>query len=295
MIRIDETQCNACGTCGSICPRHVVETVERDGQKTTRLVEARRELCIDCGQCAAACAKDAIQVDGLLPEQFRPLGAAPVSTDALFALFERRRSVRRYKDRPVPRELLDRIAEGAGRAPATAGRANVGLLLVDKPETLREISRLTYEVYEKLEKLLRNPIGHWMVGRKAGKRVRHVLDTFLMPAFRQYDEWYRAGSCDELRRDAPALMLFHTHVLAPEGNVDCMLAAVHAVLTAETLGVGCCINGFFAPACAQSPALRALLGLAEDREVQASVTLGFPKYAYKKGIARRLTQARYVS
>ena len=294
VIQIDASVCSGCGTCGSICPRQVMETVELDGNKITRLVEARQALCIDCGQCAAACAKDAIRVDGLAPEQFQPLEPLALSTETLFKLFERRRSVRRYKDKPVPRELLDRIAEGAGRAPAAAGRANVGVIVVDKPETLREISRHTYELYEGLEKALRNPIARFFIGRQAGKRVRHVLDHFLMPAFREYDAWYRAGIRDEVRRDAPALMLFHTHVLAPEGTVDCLLAAVHAVLTAETLGVGTCVNGFFPPACVRSPGLKALLGLPEDREVQASLTLGFPKFAYKRSIRRKLAELRYL-
>ena len=55
MIKIDDTACKACGICGHLCPRHIPETIETDGEKQTWIVAERLSLCLGCGQCAAVC------------------------------------------------------------------------------------------------------------------------------------------------------------------------------------------------------------------------------------------------
>jgi nitroreductase/NAD-dependent dihydropyrimidine dehydrogenase PreA subunit len=296
MIVIDQSRCDACGTCGRICPRYVPETLPRAGGdgKITQVCEARRHLCIDCGQCAAVCQHDAIRVDGLAPEQLVPIAPHGIGGDALLALLEQRRSVRRYKDKPVPREVLDRIVAAAHRAPPAAGKACVGVIVIDKKEKLRELATHAYALYAKLQAGLKNPIARYFIKRRAGARKIDQVQGFVMPAFEWYARWYREGKGDEIQRDAPVVMLFHAPVTAPSGDESCMIAALHAVLMAETLGVGTLVNGLIPPACNNSPAARALLALPPEREVFASLCLGYGKYPYRKAIRRRLVEVRYL-
>jgi|GEM_PF-3867871 len=35
MIHIDNETCKACDICGHVCPRHIIETIEREGEKVT--------------------------------------------------------------------------------------------------------------------------------------------------------------------------------------------------------------------------------------------------------------------
>lgn len=296
MIVIDQSRCNQCGTCGRVCPRYVPETVPREGGegKVTRVCEARRHLCLDCGQCAAVCEHDAIRVDGLLPEQLVPIAPHGIAGDALLALLEQRRSVRRYKDKPVPREVLDRVLEAAHRAPPAAGRACVGVIVVDDKEKLRELGRYSFALYEQLRSGLQNPIARHFIKRKAGARKIEQVRSFVMPALEWYARWYHESKGDEIQRDAPVVMLFHAPVAAASGDESCLIAALHAVLMAETLGVGTLVNGLIPPACNNSPAARALLGLPAEREVFACLCLGYPKYRYRKAIRRRLQEVRYL-
>jgi nitroreductase/NAD-dependent dihydropyrimidine dehydrogenase PreA subunit len=296
MIRIDQSRCNACGTCGRICPRHVPETVPREGGdgKVTRVCEERRLICIDCGQCAAVCQHDAIRVDGLQPEQLVPIVPHGVGGDGLLALMEQRRSVRRYKDKPVPRDVLDRILEAAHRAPPAAGRACVGVIVIDNKDRLRELAQHTYALYEKLKSGLKNPIARHFIKKKGGARKIDQVQRFVMPAFAWYQRWFREGKGDEIQRDAPAVMLFHAPVDEASSDESCLIAALHAVFMAETLGVGTLVNGLIPPACNNSPAVRALLGLPPGREVHASLCLGYSKYQYRKAIRRRLAEVRYL-
>ena len=77
-------------------------------------------------------------------------------------------------------------------------------------------------------------------------------------------------------------------------EVNCSIKAFHAVLMAESLGVGSCYNHLIPGACRRSPALRAMLGLAEDREIYDSVTLGYARYRWHCTVPRQLAEVRYL-
>jgi hypothetical protein len=64
---------------------------------------------------------------------------------------------------------------------------------------------------------------------------------------------------------------------------------------ARTLGVGTCFNDLIPPACNRVPEIRKLIGLPEGREVYASITMGFPKYPFRRIVPRDLEEVRYLS
>ncbi|MFC1580223.1 nitroreductase family protein [Thermodesulfobacteriota bacterium] len=295
MIHIDSEKCNACGICAHVCPRHVPETIEPKGEKVTIVSPERVDLCMGCGQCAAVCPNGAIRVDGLDPEEFAPLRDMGIDENQLISLMEQRRSIRRYKDKPVPRDILDRIIEAAHRAPTGTSRRSTGVIIVDKPDILKTLSNHIHTLYESLDKALGNPIARFFVKRRAGRKMLGTLEDFVMPGMRWYIRWYRENRGDEILRDCPALMLFHSPAREPMGDANCIIAAFHAIFMAEVLGIGTCFNDLIPPACNRVPEIRELLGLPEEREVYASLTLGYPKYKFKQVIPRRLAEARYLS
>jgi NAD-dependent dihydropyrimidine dehydrogenase PreA subunit len=73
MISIDQDTCKACGICGHVCPRHVLETVDREKRKVTRVSPERKELCMGCGHCAAVCPTASIGIEGMVPGDFAPV------------------------------------------------------------------------------------------------------------------------------------------------------------------------------------------------------------------------------
>ena len=295
MIHIDREKCKACGICGHVCPRHITETIEREGKKVTIVSEERMDLCMGCGHCVAVCPNGSIQVDGLNQEEFRELGEPEINANQLIALMEQRRSIRRYKDKPVPRDLLDRIIEAAHRAPTGTSRRSTGVIVIDKPDILKALSGLIYELYERLGKALNNPMARFFVKRRVGRKMLATLEDFVMPGMRWYIRWYRENRSDEILRDCPALMLFHSPALEPMAEANCIIAAFHAIFMAEVLGIGTCFNDLIPPACNRVPEIRELLGLPEEREVYASLTLGYPKYRFRRIIPRGLAEVRYLS
>ena len=73
MISIDNESCTACGICGTVCPRHIIETFEEKDEKHTRVSQVRKDLCMVCGHCTAVCPSDAIRVLGLDFDAFKPV------------------------------------------------------------------------------------------------------------------------------------------------------------------------------------------------------------------------------
>lgn len=294
MVMIDKEPCRACGIFGHVCPRHIPETISQDGEKITIISEERLRLCMKCGHCVALCPNDAIEVDGLKEEEFAPFKELDIDDNQLLSLMKQRRSARRYKGKPVPREIINRMIDAAHSSPTGSGRSTTGVIVIDNPETLATLSGHVYEMYEKLEKNLKNPVARFFVRRKAGKKNFRTLTDFVMPGMRWYIRWHREGKSNEILRDCPALMLFHSPVYEPVGGENCLLAAFHAIMMAQVLKVGACFNDLVPPACNRVPEIRELLGLSDEREVYASITMGYPKYEFKKIPPRKLAEVRYL-
>ncbi|TMD53684.1 MAG: nitroreductase family protein [Chloroflexi bacterium] len=58
----------------------------------------------------------------------------PTRTDTLATLLRGRRSVRKFRDRPVPRELIEQILEAARWAPSPHGRQPWRFIVLTRPE-----------------------------------------------------------------------------------------------------------------------------------------------------------------
>ena len=165
---------------------------------------------------------------------------------------------------------------------------------MDNPETLATSSSLVHEMYERLEKDLKNPVARFIIKRRAGEKRFRTLQDFVMPGMHWYIRWYREGKSDEIMRDCPALMLFHSPIYEPVGAENCVIAAFHAVMMAHVLRIGICLNDLIPPACNSVPEIRKLLDLPDDREVYASTTIGYPKYEFKRVPPRKLAEVRYI-
>lgn len=293
-IQIDPELCQACGICGEVCPRHIPETTTVDGRKTTVISAQRAELCMGCGHCVALCPHNAISLDGQVASDYTPAKKLNLAEGQLLTLMRQRRSLRRYQKKAVPRETIDRLLQAASCAPTATGSSNTGVIVIDNPQILSRFSDLAFKMYTELEAALRNPIARVFVTKSAGKKQVHSLQEFVMPGMRWYMRWYREGKGNEILRDCPALMLFHSPINETAGLQNCLIAALQAIFMAETLDIGTCLNDLIPPACNRVAEIRALLGLPADREVYASLTLGYPKYHFKRIPPRQFVETRYL-
>lgn len=294
IVSVNQDLCKACGICGHVCPRHIPETIEKENRKLTTISPERIDLCLQCGHCVAVCPNHAIQVESLNEEEFLSVKALDISENEFLLLLRQRRSVRRYKDEALPREIIARIIDAVHSSPTGTGSMTTGIIVIDNPEILSRFSELVFEAYEELAKILKNPIARFFMKRKIGEKKIRTLQDFVMPGMHWYIHWYRDGKSNEILRDCPTLLLFHSPIFEPMGSENCLVAAFHAILMAQIMKIGTCLNDLIPPICNKVPKIRDLLGLSADREVHASITLGYSKYEFKRVIPRRLAEIRYL-
>lgn len=73
----------------------------------------------------------------------RDLGTSPpVSYEAMKALAVRRRSVRWFENRPVPRDLIDAAVEIAGQSPSACNRQPFTFYVYDSPDDVQRIAAI---------------------------------------------------------------------------------------------------------------------------------------------------------
>lgn len=279
---LDPAACVACGKCVRVCVSMCLEKV--DGRPRIE----RPDWCSGCLHCVAVCAVNAISVPPFtLPEAPRPGNGPAVDPDTLLLLLRERRSVRRYRDEPVPREVLERLVQAGRYAPTGTNAQNVGWVVFGSRESVAGVREKVLPFYERLFKAVRNPLGRLAVRAMAGGEAVQTLVDYL-PVAEEADRRLPLGD-DRLTHNAPALLLVH----GPAGDTctpfNGAVALYHASLLAHTLGLGCCFNGFVENAVNRDRAVAAHVGLPAGHRCSGAMTLGWaePSLRYRR-LAERL-------
>ena len=133
---VDRDRCRKDGICARVCPVHIIQAAPGDFPAMNSHQEA---LCIGCGQCMAFCPTAACVAPGLDPAQCRPLRhdlqpAAEQVEELIFA----RRSVRVFKETPLPRDVLLRLLDATRFAPTAKNAQPLRwIVLESRPQTKR--------------------------------------------------------------------------------------------------------------------------------------------------------------
>ncbi len=168
-------------------------------------------------------------------------------------VLSRRRSVRTYAERPVPREVLERVANAAVVwAPSAGFSQGLRLVVVTDPETRRKIARAAAE-----EELAAQGRPRWKAAAPAHVVVLTREDDYH-DRYREQDKLKITGG-REIEWPAP-----YWYVDAGAAAMTLMLAAIDEGLDTAIFGV------------TDVPALYETLGLPDDVLFVAVVTMGYP-------------------
>ena len=281
-IRRLEDKCNKCMLCVRDCVSGVWRIV--DGKPT--VVEP--DLCNRCSHCIAVCPRGAIVHDGLDADQITRVNRKNLQPNVYRDIVMSRRSVRQFKDKPVPRSIVEQVLNLARYAPTASNDQNVGYIVItDKKsieKTAKDIFGFTSRLYDKTKK----GIIRFIVNRTglANNRYLKVMDY----AQKQNAETDR----DIILHNAPVLILIHTPKKARFGCDNCNIAATTIINYAHSLGLGTCYIGLLTMALRYSKKLRGRLGIPNDRKVHASLVLGYPSYQHAGTVSRKKPEVKWI-
>jgi len=288
MMIVDESRCTLCGVCVSTCVRGIL----RLGEKSIEITDP--PLCLLCGHCKAVCPTDALRFqEG--NEEFVP---APKKEEiptpgGFFHFLRSRRSLRRYRNRPVEKEKLKRVIEAGRYAPTGANRQVCEYTVISGRKTLDRISDLAIQTLSKEGRVIQEALDRHRLLKEPLREEHRIRQLFPANCERMARAWEHHK--DFLLYHAPALVLIHLKqgvAVGPE--VDAAIASTHMVLMAETLGLGSCYIGLLVWAIGLSQELRKMLEIPEGEKVYVAFTLGYPDVEYLRLPARKSARVRWI-
>ncbi|WP_270529108.1 nitroreductase [Mitsuokella jalaludinii] len=172
----------------------------------------------------------------------------------VFSCIVTRHSTRKFKEEPVPQEVLDKVIEAGRQAPSGKHKNQSRFIVIRKKEVLQELIALVQQEFAKMEVTLENDDnfgGAIRAAKKGGYVFMYNAPVLIVVANkRDYGNKYADVSC----------------------------AMQNMMLAANALDLGSCwINQL--RWLQDNPVLRAYLqklGMAEDEEVCASLSIGYP-------------------
>ena len=265
VFTINEETCNQCGACASVCHFGLIEFQKKSYPQPVSVAE----MCSRCAACMVVCPTQSIVLRDVSYEQCPPINPAyNVSHEQLVQVIKSRRSVRSYRARKVPRDLIERIIETVRYSPTGNNAQNVNWLVFDGKSELQYFRNVGFDWVLEVAKHLSLPPA-WVELLRERRETRNE-DFFL--------------------RGAPLVVSTYAEHGDAVNAASCVIALAYFDLIAASLGLGCCWNGLFSGAANSFPPVKERVRLPEGFEVHGSLMVGYPKYKYNRIPPRKPAQ-----
>jgi len=282
-IEKNEDQCSECMLCVQDCIAGVWRVV--DGK--SKPVEA--DLCNLCSHCLAVCPREAISHDGLKKEQIIPVNRKNLNPDIYRDIIISRRSVRQFKQEPVPKEIIEQILDLAKYAPTASNDQNVAYLVITDQRLIEETANRIFGYAMRIYHMTQKGMGGFLANITGLSRNRYLRKMDY--ARRQNAENGR----DFILHNAPVLVLIHGPRRKLFASDNCNIAATTIINYAHALGLGTCFIGFLVLALRLSGKLQKKLGVPRGRKVYAALVMGYPAYRFANTVSRTKPEVQWLS
>lgn len=178
-------------------------------------------------------------------------------------VINKRRSIRAYEPKPIPRDIINTIIEAGNQAPS-AGREEEG-----SEEYLFQPWRFV---------VVEDPTFKQQLVETAMPIWKRFIDTIEETQPKLYENIMRLYQL----KPEPKDMVYHSapvilFIIGPKANaVSCALACENIMLAATSLGLGSCYVGFGMMITSNAEIIQAL-ELTKKERIYGPILLGYPK------------------
>ena len=168
--------------------------------------------------------------------------------DIMEAIYTRR-SIRKYQNQTIPKELMQKLLEAAVMAPSGSNAQAWAFAVVQDPGLLKSYSDRAKVIFLEILRKYSDP--------------QNYIDTLANPEFNIF---YDAGN----------LVVIYGDSKNPTAVTDCSMAAQNLMLAAHAARLGSCWIGFSGPFF-DSEECKKELGIPEHFKAIAPIILGYPE------------------
>lgn len=142
-------------------------------------------------------------------------------SDIMLSVIKTRRSTRKYKDEPLPQELIDRIVEAGRYAPSGGNNQKTHFLIIRDKAVLAKLKRLATDALTRVEETpdMYRSFKNSVKGAKSAAAEGKVLDFYY---------------------NAPVLILTASDGSYYNRFADCACAIENMMLMANAMDIGSC-------------------------------------------------------
>ncbi|MHA2473080.1 MAG: nitroreductase family protein [Promethearchaeota archaeon] len=263
---IDKDKCSNCKQCIQVCLLGYI-SVNKDGQVC---FEDDFQGCGICGHCMAICPEDAILTQNLNDIDTLTKVDSPqvfVDSENLLKLFRAKRSIRRYKNKQVSKELIKKVFNAMRYAPSAGNLRKWRYVVLSDPE---KIQRLNDEIVK---------TNYTHLGFQSEEQALEAFKSERRSLF------YHAPHLIVLYYDDPEFLgLSANPVFLGFGANDAGIAMTYGMLEAYSLGLGTCWVGHVQGAAPANKEVLKILGI--EGMVLGAFTLGYPAVTYRRLVSR---------
>ncbi|MHA1508244.1 MAG: nitroreductase family protein [Promethearchaeota archaeon] len=288
-ISIDVENCTKCKECVKDC----VANLFYFNQDSLRLVDLFEDYFIECGHCEIVCPVNIIKLKFHEEEELEhsTKGAEIPTYNSFLNLVINRRSIRRFKEKAVPKDLIEKLLKVGKYSPTGSNSENVFYTVVQDKAIVAAISKHVTSRVIKLVNTLENPKGRIALKKRMAEEdfnqaVENLPKTkrILKTVEQGIDFWCWNGE----------LIIIHGDKTVGGITTNGSLAAAHIMLAAETLGIGTCSLGYLTYFINESRTIRELLKIPNNHIVGYSLTMGYPDVKYKRIPARKTSRVQWL-
>jgi nitroreductase/NAD-dependent dihydropyrimidine dehydrogenase PreA subunit len=260
MLMVNQDKCNSCGICVVECPVGIIEIM--DSEEYPVWIEGGEERCIKCGHCVAVCPLAAIGIETMMPQD-----CALVRKELLLSpeqaehFLKTRRSIRTYKQEPVPRETLEKLIDIASYAASGHNTQPLSWLIIEDSQEVRRLAGMVVD---------------WM--RVAMKEMPGLADFLHFDSI--VNDWDQGR--DRIMRSAPHAIVVHAPADDMMAPGDAPIALTYLEIASYGLGLGACWAGFLMLGATFSTPVLEALQLPEGHKYMGALMVGYPQYKYSR-------------
>ncbi len=291
MLSIDTELCTGCKRCLEVCPDYVFSI---DSSNNNRIIIRYPEHCCSCGHCVSICPESAVLHEKLPENTFSEIQGGQVDEEDLKNLITGRRSIRKYKRKHVPEDLIQQLVDCGIHAGTGGNVQSEDFIIVQNQTFLRKLETIV------IDSLWNGGIKFFTGKGVINKILQIKFGLVLSYQYGKYNKIIkRRRENNDLDgmvfRGAPVVIIVHGLKENTLAQTNAALALRNIELMAQTMGLGTCYSGFLVSASEmKQKKINRCIGLDNSRQVAGALMMGYPKYKYSQRLPRNERDVRWI-